>query len=111
MLAFPKLAWANTANLTWVAPAQYEDGSVIGPGEIKNFKIYYGNKQGGPYQFIVTVSVNTKTVTIENLPNGTWYFVATAISSQDAESEPSVEGFKTINVIKKPKAPTSFTVR
>lgn len=110
-LLLPATAWANTATLSWTPPTQYEDGSAIGSGEIKSYKIYYGTKQGGPYNFIATVPGANNTVTIENLTNGTWYFVATTVSSQDAESTTTPEVSKVVNVIKKPRAPTGFIIK
>lgn len=105
------LVHASTAELTWSPPTQYEDGATLSASEVKNYKIYYGDKQGGPYQFIVTVPGNTNTVTIDSLPNGTWYFVATTVSTQDAESKPTSEVSKVVNIVKKPKAPSNFVVK
>lgn len=111
LVTFPLVALANNAELRWNAPTQYEDGSVLVPSEIKNYKVYYGTKQGGPYQFIVTVPGNNTAVTISNLTNGTWYFVATTVSIQDSESSPSPEVSKVINIIRKPKPPSGFVIQ
>jgi hypothetical protein len=111
MIAYPTLVFSSTADVKWSPPTQYEDGSSLPLNEIKSYKIYYGTKQGGPYQFIVTVQGSNTAVTISNLTNGTWYFVATTVSTQDSESAPTPEVSKVINVIRKPKPPSGFVIQ
>jgi len=105
------VALANMADIAWTPPSQYEDGTPLSVSGIKSFKIYYGSKQGGPYQFIATVSGSSTNVTINDLPNGTWYFVATTLSTDDVESQPTPEVSKVINVVKRPRPPQNFVVK
>lgn len=111
LLALPIAAWPTTADVRWSSPTTYEDSTPMPASDIKNYKIYYGSKSGGPYQFVVTVPGNTNTMQITNLTNGTWYFVATTVSTQDSESAPTPEVSKTINLIRKPRAPVNFTIQ
>jgi hypothetical protein len=110
VFAAPLVAWPTTADVRWAAPAAYEDNTPMPAADIKNYKIYYGNKSGGPYQFSVTVPGGTTSVQINNLTNGTWYFVATTVSVQDSESSATPEVSKVINIIRKPRAPVNFTI-
>lgn len=110
LFALSQTAWAGNANASWTAPTEYEDGSALPGSSIKNYKIYYGNTAGGPYQFSITIPGNTTTVEVTNLTNGTWYFVATTITIEDTESAPSSEVSKVINTIRKPRAPVNFSV-
>ena len=62
---------------------------------IQGYRIHYGTKQNGPYDQIFNagnpVAINGKIrVTISDLDEGTWYFVATAYDG-DYESEYSAE--------------------
>lgn len=111
LFAASQSAWAvGNVNASWTAPTEYEDGSPLPGSSIKNYKIYYGDKAGGPYQFAITVPSDTNTVEITNLTNGTWYFVATTITVEDTESAPSAEVSKVINTVRKPRAPVNFSV-
>lgn len=111
LFAAPMAAWPSTADVRWSPPTAYEDGTPMPASDIKNYKIYYGSKSGGPYQFVITVPGNANTVQITNLTNGTWYFVATTVSVQDSESAPTSEVSKTINIVRKPRAPVNFTIQ
>ena len=73
-------------NLSWVAPAEREDGSPISMSEIAGYKIYYGTSQG---QYTDTIDVNegtADTYTITGLSSGTYYFVVTTYDYNGWES-------------------------
>lgn len=98
-------AWANTANLSWDAPTQYEDGTPLPLAEISYYKIYYGTAQGGPYSSSITVPGTATTATISNLARGMWYFAASTVATNGMESVLSTEGQKEIKSNAKPKPP------
>lgn len=98
-------AYAGDAIVTWDPPTQYEDSTTILAGEIQNYKVYYGQSDGGPYGFVVTVPGSVTTTTITGLAKGTWYFVATAITSNGLESSYSNQAAKAVSGTSKPKPP------
>lgn len=98
-------AYAGDAIVTWDPPTQYEDNTSILPGEIQNYKVYYGQSDGGPYGFVVTVPGTVTTTTVTGLAKGTWYFVATAITTNGLESAYSNQSAKSVQGSSKPRPP------
>ena len=98
-------AYAGDAVLTWDPPLTYEDNSTILPGEIQSYKVYYGQADGGPYTNVVTVPGNVTTATITGLAKATWYFVATAITTNGLESSYSTQVAKAVQGSSKPRPP------
>ena len=90
------LALSATAGITWTAPTQREDGTLLEPGELSGYRVYYGTDAG--------VYPNSKTISnpgvtsymIENLSSGTWFFVITAFNALGGESDFSNIASKTI---------------
>jgi len=80
-----------TANITlsWNAPNQREDNSILSFNDIKNYTIYYGTVQGQHPR--KTPPVNGTHHTITGLPVGTWYFVVTTTDIDGRESQHSTE--------------------
>ena len=73
---------------------------------VQGYKIYYGPTKGGPYTEVFDagkpeVENDKMTATIQALPSGTWYFVATAYYNEN-ESEYSTE----INFVCQEEDPT-----
>lgn len=101
-------SYAGDAILTWDPPLEYEDASPILAGEIVNYKIYYGTTSGGPYSFSVTVAGNVTSVTVTGLAKGTWYFVATATTTNGLESSYSTQVSKSVSGTSKPKPPRNL---
>jgi hypothetical protein len=70
--------------LDWVPPTENTDGSPY--TDPKGYKIYWGS-QAGTYANSAEINdPNIVTHTVQ-VPQGQWYFVATAINLQDRESE------------------------
>ena len=84
----------GSATLSWVAPTQREDGTAL--VNLAGYRIKYGTSSGSfPNQVQISNPGITSCV-IENLPAGTYYFVATAYDSNGNESGPSAVISKTI---------------
>lgn len=85
----------GTAALSWVAPAQYTDGSSLNPAtELAGYSIYEGNAPGS-LDKVADVDAGATGYTMQGLSQGTHYFAVTAITS-NAESEYSMVVSKTI---------------
>jgi trimeric autotransporter adhesin len=87
----------GSATLTWDAPATYTDGSAVNPAtDITSYKIYYGTSSGVYSQSITVANPGTSTVSQPlHLACGSYYFVVTAIDTDNNESDHSDEVFKT----------------
>jgi len=73
--------------LSWAAPTENVDGSQL--TDLAGYKIYWGTQ---PNEFTNSVTIDNPAVVtyvLENLVPGTYYFVATALNSEGAESDPS----------------------
>jgi hypothetical protein len=75
----------GSATLSWVAPTQREDGSVL--ENLAGYRIRYGNSPGSYPNLLQIPNPGITSCVIENLPAGTYYFVATAYDSNGSESE------------------------
>ncbi len=99
------LAQAGDAIVSWDLPTTYEDGTPLAPSEILGVVIYYGNTPGGPYPNSKIVPSPGLTITITNLAAGNWYFVATAMATNNLESVHSNEVLKSVANTTKPSKP------
>jgi len=83
----------TSATLLWTEPTQYTDGTNIQPGDITNYRIYYGLQQSSLSEFIeIDALSNPNSYTIEysenDIPNGTIIYIAmTAIDDSQIESD------------------------
>lgn len=90
---------APTSTFTWTAPQQYEDGTMIPVTDTLSYRLYCGNTAGGPYNN--TVIFNSPSPSQEDMAfcvggiPGTYYMVATAISTNGEESAFSNETIRT----------------
>jgi len=78
---------SGAVELTWMAPTENVDGSPL--TDLAGYKIYWGTQ---PDQYVNSVTIDNPAVVtyvLENLVPATYYFVATAINSEGAESDPS----------------------
>ena len=83
------------ATLSWVPPTQRDDGSpLVG---LAGYRIYYGIAPGTYPNQVKITNPGITTVVIENLPPGTYYFVATSYDSAGVESGYSAIVAKTIS--------------
>lgn len=101
-------AYAGDAIVSWDPPLEYEDGTPILANEITKYSIFYGQTNNGPYNFKVDVAGNINTVTINGLAKGTWYFVATATTSNGMESAYSVQASKAVQGSSRPRPPRNI---
>lgn len=77
----------GAVELTWEAPTENVDGSPL--DDLAGYKIYWGTQ---PDDFTNSVTIDNPAVVtyvLENLVPATYYFVATALNSEGAESDPS----------------------
>jgi len=75
----------GSAILTWVPPTQNTDGSPL--TDLAGYKVYWGPAQGN-YPNSVTINNGGITgTTVNNLTQGRWYFVVTAVSKSGRESQ------------------------
>jgi len=81
---------APTSTFTWSAPQQYEDGTMIPVTDTLSYRLYCGDTTGGPYNNSILFS--TPSPSQEDMAFcvggvvGTYYMVATAISTNGEES-------------------------
>ena len=83
-------------NLTWVAPSERADDTVLSLSEIKGYRIYYGTEKGNyQNQFEVNDS-SAQQAQIAGVPAGDYYLVMTTIDVDGRESAYSQEVVVTI---------------
>jgi hypothetical protein len=84
----------GSATLSWAAPTLRIDGTPL--GNLAGYRIRYGTAPGNYTQQLQIPNPGITSCVIENLPAGTYYFVATAYDSGGLESEHSAVVSKTI---------------
>jgi hypothetical protein len=84
----------GSATVSWRAPTQRSDGTPL--TNLAGFRIYYGNAVGTYPDKITIANPGVNVYVIDNLPNGTYYFVTTAYDAAGNESAYSAPGSKTI---------------
>jgi hypothetical protein len=88
-------AQTGTAALSWMAPAQYTDGSPLPVGELDAYRIYHGTSAAALAR-VAEVDSATTAFNVTDLDAGTHYFAVTAVSGTGMESSLSQVGSKTI---------------
>ena len=73
----------GSVTLSWTAPTKNNDDSPL--LNLDKYRIYWGTEPGN-YPNSVTFDANTTTYVVEDLPFGTYEFVATSINSAGVES-------------------------
>jgi hypothetical protein len=87
---------SGSAMLSWTAPTQNADGTILMPGDLTGFNVYYG-MTSGEYGNLLTISDPTVEIyVVSNLSIGTWFFWVTAFGQSDNESESSNVVMKTV---------------
>jgi hypothetical protein len=74
----------GSITLSWTAPTYNTDGSVL--TDLDGYRIYWGTTPG---QYPYSVTIDNESVTtyvLENIPVGTYNFVATSFNSAGIES-------------------------
>jgi len=74
---------AGTASVTIDPPTTYFDGVPLVASDILSYTLLWGTVDGGPYPNSVNVGKVT-TASIPNLKTGTYYIVATALTTSTA---------------------------
>lgn len=90
----PPVSTVNAVTLSWAPPTQREDLSTLNTNELSGFKIYYGTSSGVYAQSVTINNPNQTSYEINNLGNGRYYFVITALDSDGNESTYSNEAIK-----------------
>jgi hypothetical protein len=75
----------GSTTLSWQPPTMNDDGT---PLKLTGYRIYWGLTEGHYPSSVTLDNPGLTRYVVENLSPGTYYFVATALSS-DGESEPS----------------------
>jgi len=107
-LLLPLQALAGSVTLTWTPPTENTDGTEL--TDLAGYRLYWGTSSGAYTDG--SVSIDSPGVTIyvvDNLPAGTYYFVATAVNSAGIESDYSNEATKTV-LPPQPAPPLNLTV-
>ena len=84
----------GSATLSWLPPTQRTDGTAL--MNLAGYRIYYGNTPGNYPSTITVANPGLSTYVIDNLPSGTYYFVASAYDAVGNESSYSTPASKTI---------------
>ena len=75
----------GSVTLSWQAPTQRTDGSAL--TDLAGYRIRYGTAPGSYANQVQIANPGITSYVINNLPPGTYYFVATAYDSAGRESE------------------------
>lgn len=86
---------SGSATLTWQPPTERTDGSTL--SSLSGYRIYYGTSQGSYTNTANVTNPGLTSYVIENLANGTWYFVMTAVDGAGLESARTNPVSKTIS--------------
>jgi hypothetical protein len=84
----------GSAELTWTAPTQNEDGSAL--TNLAGYKVFYGNSPGALTKVLDVVGAGVTSAVIEGLAAGTWYFSISSYTNTGVESAPTGTVYKTI---------------
>jgi len=76
----------GSVTLMWVAPTQNTDGSTV---DLAAYKFYFGTSPGSYSNQVRVDSPGITSYVLGNLSPATYYIVATAINSDDVESDMS----------------------
>ena len=85
----------GSANLTWTPVTQNSDGSVL--TNLAGYKIHYGTSVEAMDTVEVLSDPSQTTYIVYGLSPGTWYFAASAYTSDGTESALSDVASKTID--------------
>ncbi|MGH8249891.1 MAG: putative Ig domain-containing protein [Steroidobacteraceae bacterium] len=85
----------GSATLSWQAPSTRLDGSPL--TDLAGYRIRYGTAPDSFPNIVQIANAGVTTHVVDNLPRGTYYFVATAYDTAGLESEFSGSVSKTID--------------
>ncbi len=75
--------------LSWSAPQTREDGSVLKPGQIAGFRIYYRLRHEDRFNVIPVNNPERTSQPLTSLPPGAYEFAITTVDAQGLESKRS----------------------
>ncbi len=84
----------GTAKLSWSAPVQNTDGSVL--NNLAGYRVYHGTTANALNEVITLPGAPVVSYTFSQLAKGTHYFAVTAYNTAGTESAMSAVGSKTI---------------
>jgi hypothetical protein len=84
----------GSATVSWTPPTTNTDGSPL--TNLAGYRVYWGTSPGSYSSSVTLNNPGLTSYVVGNLPPGTYYFVATALSSSGAESAFSAAASKTI---------------
>jgi hypothetical protein len=76
----------GSVSLSWLAPTSRSDGTPIAPSELSGYTVHYGSASGSYTNLIAIDDPFTTSVTVTDLPVGTYYFALTAEDSNGQKS-------------------------
>ncbi|MEX2123329.1 MAG: putative Ig domain-containing protein [Woeseia sp.] len=85
----------GSVTLSWTAPTLNTDGSAL--TDLAGYEIHYGVTQGNYTEQIHIDNPGLTTYVVDNLSPDTYYFVATSINTDGAESDFSGVSVHTVN--------------
>lgn len=88
-------ATSFSVTLSWTPPDQNDDGSPL--DDLAGFRLYWGTTPGGYTDSVSIDNPGITTYVIDNLPAGTYEFVATAYNDAGVESVVSDPATTTLN--------------
>lgn len=73
--------------LTWTAPVQRENGSLLSPSELVGYQIYFTVEETGESTMIEIDDTRIDHYEFNNLAPGTYFFSVTAVDAKGQVSE------------------------
>ncbi len=84
----------GSATLSWDAPTENEDGTPL--TDLAGYRLYWGTTSGSYPNSVTINNPGVTTYVVDNLPSGTYEFVATAFNTSGFESRFSNPATKTV---------------
>lgn len=85
----------GSVTLSWEAPTQNEDGSDL--TDLDGYRLYWGTTPGSYTDSVTIDNESVLTYVVDNLPFGTYEFVATSFNTSGVESRYSTPVSKVVN--------------
>jgi len=82
--------------LNWTAPAARSDGTPLSLADIACYRIYYSESPGSYPNSVAVTDGSATSITVRDIPVGTYYMVMTTNDTGDRESGDSPEISKTV---------------
>ena len=82
--------------LTWSAPTQRQDGSVLSPSEIESYKVYSGSTANDLSE-VADISDASQLTLSQTLSEGTYYYAISTVTYEEGEGERSEVVSVTVN--------------